>query len=84
MQVILYSMTGCSYCSAAEILLNANKIPFEKKMLDQNFTREWIREQYPTAGSFPVVVVDGYYIGGYVQLKEELKKQSDPRSFLSE
>jgi glutaredoxin len=77
-------MTGCSYCNAAEILLNANKIPFEKKMLDQDFTREWIREQYPTAGSFPIVVVDGYYIGGYVQLKEELKKQSDPRSFLSE
>ena len=84
MNVVLYSKNDCSYCSAAEILLNANRISYVKKLVDVDFTLEWIRENYPTAGSFPVVVVDGYYIGGYAQLREELKKHSDPRSFLKE
>jgi hypothetical protein len=43
-------------------------------MLNRDFTREQLLETYPTAKSFPVVVLDGFYIGGYTQLAEKLNE----------
>jgi glutaredoxin-related protein len=33
-------------------------------------------EKFPDAKTFPVIVVDGMYIGGYNELSEELNKGS--------
>jgi glutaredoxin-related protein len=33
-------------------------------------------EKFPDAKAFPVIVVDGMYIGGYNELNEELNKGS--------
>jgi hypothetical protein len=46
-------------------------------MLNRDFTREILKETYPSAMSFPVVVVDGFYIGGYAQLAEKLNEQNN-------
>ena len=35
-----------------------------------HITREQLLERYPTARSFPVVIVDGKPIGGFQQLKD--------------
>jgi glutaredoxin len=54
-------------------------------MLDKDFTREQLLEMYPTARSFPVVVVDGFYIGGYTQLEQKLNEEfKDQRKLLNE
>jgi glutaredoxin len=73
--VVIWSKTDCPYCSKAKNVLRTNNISFEEKVLNRDFTREHLLEMYPTAKSFPVVVVDGFYIGGYTQLAEKLNEQ---------
>jgi glutaredoxin 3 len=73
--VVIWSKPDCPYCSKAKNVLRTNNIQFEEKMLNRDFTREHLLETYPTAKSFPVVVVDGFYIGGYTQLAEKLNEQ---------
>ena len=72
MLIELYSKDNCSYCNRAKALLIQAQIPFVEKKLGFDFTREHLLEQYPTAESFPVVVIDGWYIGGAEQLSERV------------
>lgn len=77
MNVVIWSKPNCPYCSRAKNVLTINNIQFKEKMLDVDFTREILLEQYPTAKTFPVVVIDGFYIGGYAQLAEKLNEQNN-------
>jgi hypothetical protein len=53
--------------------------------LGEDFTRETLLEMFPDAKTFPIIVLDGFNIGGYVQLKEKLEfKSGDNRKFLTE
>ena len=50
-----------------------------------NFTREQLLETYPNAKSYPVIVIDGFHIGGYTQLANKLNEEySDSRQLLNE
>ena len=40
------------------------------KMLDQDFSREDLMETFPTARTFPQIIVDGEKIGGYTEYKK--------------
>ena len=83
--VEIWSKNGCPHCSRAKNLLTTHGIPFNEKILGVNFTKENLLESYPTAKSYPVIVVDGFYIGGYTQLATKLNEEfSDPRQLLNE
>lgn len=85
MNVILYTKDNCSYCVNAKLLLTSKGISFTEMKLGEDFTRETLLEMFPEARTFPVVVVDGFNIGGYVQLKEKLDTQTnDSKKFLTE
>ena len=85
MNVIVYTKDNCSYCVNAKMLLSSKGIAYEEKKLGQDFTRETLLEMFPHARTFPVIVMDGFNIGGYQQLKERLDSQvGDPRKFLTE
>lgn len=85
MNIVIYSKENCSFCTNAKLLLTNKGIPFTEKKLGEDFTRETILEMFPSAKTFPVIVVDGFNIGGYVQLKEKLETQeSDTRKYLIE
>ena len=85
MDVVIYSKENCSYCMSAKLLLTNKGIPFKEKKLNEDFTRETLLEMFPNAKSFPVVVVDGFNIGGYMELKETLETRgTDNRKFLTE
>jgi glutaredoxin len=67
------------------MVLRTNNINFEEKVLNRDFTKEILLETYPKAKSFPVVVVDGFYIGGYTQLTEKLnERNNDTTQLLNE
>ena len=84
-QLIVWSKPDCPFCSRTKSILRAHNISFEEKMLDRDFTRNQILEMYPSAKSFPIVVIDGFYIGGYNQLVEKLEEQNkDTRLVLVE
>jgi glutaredoxin len=46
--------------------------------LNEDFTRENLLELFPTSRSFPVIVVDGFNIGGFEQLRQKLDEDYKP------
>ena len=85
MHVTIYSKDGCSHCMSAKLLLTNKGIGFKEQKLGEDFTREALLEMFPSAKSFPIIVVDGFNIGGFSQLKEMLESQTnDSKKFLIE
>lgn len=82
--VILYTKDNCSYCMNAKSLLVNKNISFKELKLGEDFTRESLLEMFPEAKTFPVIVVDGFNIGGYADLKEQINNDIDNRKFLIE
>jgi len=81
----IYSKPNCPYCTKAKQLLRTMDIPFNEYKLDEDFTREIVLEKFPNAKSYPIVVVDGFHIGGYSQLAEKINSETnDNRKLLAE
>lgn len=85
MAIELYSKTNCSHCDQAKQLLRTHGKDYIEYKLDEDFTREILLSKFPEAKTFPVVVVDGFHIGGYNQLLQQLNEEtSDTRKILLE
>ena len=84
MKITLYTKKNCSYCDYAKNLLEHNKVQYNALVLDEDFTRENLIELFPNAKSFPVIVVDGFNIGGYDELKMILEQKTENRKLLNE
>ena len=53
--------------------------------LGVDYTREQLLEKFPNARTFPVVVIDGFHIGGFEQLKKQINEEThDNRKILLE
>jgi len=50
-------------------------ISFNEQMLNKDFTRETLLEKFPHAKTYPLVVIDGFHIGGYSQLEEKINEE---------
>jgi glutaredoxin 3 len=58
-------------------MLLANRgMGYTELKLNEDFTRENLLEMYPSARSFPVIVVDGFNIGGYTELNKMLNEET--------
>jgi glutaredoxin 3 len=85
MKVTIYSMDKCLHCTRAKMLLTARGMPYTELKLDEDFSREHLKELFPSATTFPVIVVDGFNIGGYDQLDKMLNEQiKETGKFLTE
>jgi glutaredoxin len=76
MKVTLYTKNSCWYCSQAKVLLASKNISYTELKLDEDFTRDNLLEMFPSATTFPVIVVDGFNIGGFAQLNTMLAEQT--------
>lgn len=85
MHVEIYTRDNCVYCAMAKGLLQTKNIGYVEQKLDVDFTRNGLVEKFSSAKTYPVIVVDGFYIGGYTQLKSLLEQRaSDQRKLLTE
>jgi glutaredoxin-related protein len=75
MHVEIYTRPGCGFCDAAKDLLKNTGIPYVENRLDVDFTRETLVERYSTAKTYPVIVVDGFYIGGFTELNKLVEER---------
>jgi len=66
----LYTREECIFCEKAKALLEKNNIEHTVFLLYRDFVREDINLLFPKARTYPVVVINGEYIGGYVELSE--------------
>ena len=48
------------------------KLDYNYKQLDVDFTREQLFELFPGARTFPQIKIDGESIGGYTELREHV------------
>jgi glutaredoxin len=76
MNVVIYTKDNCSYCTSAKSFLKNKNIPFQELALNVDFTRETLLEQFPSARTFPVVVIDGFNIGGFSELVTTINEQT--------
>jgi glutaredoxin 3 len=86
MAIEIYSKNNCSFCEQAKQLLRIHNKDFIEYKLDEDFTREILLTKFPEAKSYPIIVVDGFNIGGFNQLQEHIIKinSSDTRKILLE
>lgn len=83
--VELYTKDNCTYCVQAKQVLRDRQIQFVEYKLNEDFTREIILEMFPEAKTFPVVVVDGFRIGGFTELRQMLNEEmKSTTKFLAE
>ena len=80
----IYAKPGCPFCDQAKNLLNIKNLSFTEYMLDEDFTRETLLSKFPGVKSFPVIVIDGYNIGGFTQLREHLNQERTTQKLLNE
>ena len=66
----IWSKPACPYCVKAKNLSEQKGYDYIYKMLDEDFTREELFEEFPGARTFPQIRIDGENIGGYQQLEE--------------
>ena len=69
MKVEIYSKPQCPYCDMAKRLAEQKGYDLTYKMLDEDFSREQLFEVFPTARTFPQIIVDGEKIGGFTEFK---------------
>ena len=85
MAIEVYSKTNCVHCDQAKQILRTHGKNYVEYKLDEDFTREILLSKFPEAKTFPVIVVDGFNIGGFEQLKRHLTEEtSDTRKILLE
>lgn len=73
----MYSKPNCQYCVKAEYALKAAGIEIEKKILGEDIDIEQFKNLLPDAKSVPQIYMyinsEEVYIGGYVDLLQELQ-----------
>ena len=74
MKVEIYSKPQCPYCDMAKNLAEQKGYDLTYKMLDQDFNREQLMEVFPTARTFPQIIVDGEKIGGFTEYNALVKE----------
>lgn len=74
MKVEIYSKPQCPFCVQAKALAEREGHDLTYKMLDEDFSREQLMEVFPTARTFPQIIVDGEKIGGFTEYNALVKE----------
>ena len=69
----LYSKVGCSHCVAIEKVFKTKDIPFEKKILNVDFSREDFINKFGNT-TFPRILKEDALIGGAKETVVYLKE----------
>ena len=75
MNVIIYSKNNCAFCDKAIALAKLKEVDLTVKKLEIDYSMEEMALLFPTARTFPQIVVNSKNIGGYTEF-EALVKQS--------
>tara|TARA_R110000803_G_scaffold20442_2_gene52618 strand:+ start:2648 stop:2878 length:231 start_codon:yes stop_codon:yes gene_type:complete len=68
--VLIYGKPNCPFCDMAKQLCEREGLTYTYKSLGEDFTREEMIEKFPDARTFPQIIIDGEYCGGYTELNE--------------
>ena len=74
MVVVIYSKDNCVFCEKALSLATMKGLDVTVKKLGVDFDMEDMMKIFPTARTFPQIVVDGKNIGGYTDFEPLFRK----------
>ena len=69
MSVTIYGKTSCGYCVQAKSLCEQKGLDYTYLHFDEDYTFDEFKAKFPTARTFPQIVVDDNNIGGFTELK---------------
>lgn len=76
MKITIYGREGCTFCEKALELVRPYEFIESKYLkLDEDYARDFFKEKFPKAKTFPQIVIDGENIGGYDQLVEHILRR---------
>ena len=67
MEVKIYSKDNCIFCTKAKAVLSSHNP--QVLMLDEDYSRDQFFEIFPSAKTFPQIIINGEKIGGYHELE---------------
>jgi len=70
MVVIIYSKDNCVFCEKASSLATMKGLSVKVKKLGVDFEMEDMMKIFPTARTFPQIIVNDKSIGGYTEFAE--------------
>lgn len=77
MEIDIYSKENCPQClealHIAQQICQEDTHRYNKLMLNSDFSREELFEIFPTARTFPQVMIDGKAVGGLTDFVEYLQ-----------
>ncbi len=69
MEIIIYTTTGCEWCSKVrELLQRANITDYIERKVGIDYDVATFHEEWPQARAYPVVIVNGEFVGGLIEL----------------
>ena len=79
MNVEIYSKTNCVFCEKAKIRLQKHNPKIH--MLDKDYSRDNFLKKFPNARTFPQIIINNEYVGGYSELTKWLEKNLSDEDF---
>jgi len=73
----LYTNRNCNYCIKAKNILDSLKVQYKSYVVGEEISRDYILEKFPNAKSYPIVLINGEYIGGYTQLEMRIMEDRE-------
>jgi glutaredoxin len=70
MNVVIYGKKQCPFCDKAKMVCEQRGFDYEYYEMDKDFTLEFIQFKFPSAKTFPQIIVDGTHVGGYTDMME--------------
>jgi glutaredoxin 3 len=74
-KVVIYGKPRCPFCDKAKAVSEMKGFDYEYKLLDADYTQEEFFEQFPTARTFPQIVVGETHVGGYTEFAKFLSEE---------
>ena len=72
MTVEIWGKDNCVFCTKAKTLVESKGLEYVYKKLGEDFTREQVFEEFPSARTFPQIKIDNVAIGGYQELYDKV------------
>jgi len=66
--ITIWGKPACPSCMKAKALCESRQFEYQYKELGKDFTREDVMTEFPTARTFPQIVINSTKIGGYEQM----------------
>ncbi len=76
MNFVVYTRTGCPYCTKIKQVLEGKRYAYTEKQLNRDFTREQFYAQFGPGTTFPQVVKDTVNLGGCTETVRYLRENN--------